>query len=367
MNSGSALHRTQALTVLNPLLLPTPSTPQADKGEIFVIKVKYADRGDWQPVPDASGCAQIVQVSTRYRSLVYVLTMNDWSEFKTAMIVAKLGSISAAASALDVHRATVSRHIDVVENTLSTSLFVRHPRGVELTEAGMEMLAVTQDVQHLFNALKGRMRNAQVGQVGELIVTSVWGVMPLVVPAVKAYSEIYPEVVVKFFCQEDNLRLEYGEAHVAVRAGPKPTASDYVIRQVEPARFSPYIDKVSLRAFESSSDLEGWRDLPSIWLSGYDRLPFAKSIQSHTSAEKAALIVDTPAAVLPAVLAGVGVGYLPRHIGGQYDQLVDLDPLNEDRLIPLWVISHRDLRKTSKVSDFVRLLIQTMENDEQER
>ncbi|MEM7612748.1 MAG: LysR family transcriptional regulator [Pseudomonadota bacterium] len=288
--------------------------------------------------------------------------MNDWSEFNTAMIVARLGTISAAASTLNVHRATVSRHLDVVERALGTNLFVRHPRGVELTEAGEEMLVVTQDVEHLFNALKGKIRNSKTSQEGELIVTSVWGVMPLVMPAVKAFREMRPGITIQFVCGEENLRLEYGEAHVAVRAGPKPTDLDYVVRKAPAARFSPYIDKTSLSAFESSSAFKSWRELPSIWLSGYEKLPSAKPIQSHTSAENAALIVDTPAAVLPAVLAGVGVGYLPRHIGAQYDQLVELDPMNESRSIPLWVISHRDLSKTPKVVEFVRLLTQMMEN-----
>lgn len=286
--------------------------------------------------------------------------MNDWSEFKTAMIVAKLGSISAAASALNVHRATVSRHMDVVESELGTNLFVRHPRGVELTEAGMEMLAVTQDVQHLFNSLKGRMSHSKADQVGELVVTSVWGVMPLVMPAVKEFGERNSGVTIRYICGEEQLKLEYGEAHVAIRAGAKPTDLDYVVRQAESARFSPYINKSTLHKFESSSEFESWEDLPSIGLTGYEHMPSANSVHAHAVSKKASLVVDTPAALLPAVLAGVGIGYLPRHIGEQYDQLVELDPLDNSRVIPLWVITHRDLTKTPKVKEFIQLLMQSM-------
>ncbi|MEM6691836.1 MAG: LysR family transcriptional regulator [Planctomycetota bacterium] len=291
--------------------------------------------------------------------------MNDWSEFKTAMIVAKLGSISAAASALSVHRATVSRHLDVVESTLGTTLFVRHPRGVELTEAGMEMLTVTQNVQHLFDALKGRLRNAQVDQSGELIVTALWGVMPLIMPAVKSFNERHPRVSVKFVCGEENLRLEYGEAHVAVRAGSEPTDLDYVVRRAPPIRFSPYIEKAALFELESTSDFESWKDLPFIWLMDSDGQPLASWVKPDMKDQGAALLVNTPAAVLPAVLAGVGVGYLPRHIGAQYDQLVELDPLNDDQSMPLWVISHRDLTKTPIVREFIQQIMQTTGDENQ--
>ena len=41
--------------------------------------------------------------------------MEKWAELRTAYQVAKLGTVSAAATALGFHRATVNRHIDVLE------------------------------------------------------------------------------------------------------------------------------------------------------------------------------------------------------------------------------------------------------------
>ena len=41
--------------------------------------------------------------------------MDKWAELRTAYQVAKLGTVSAAATALGFHRATVNRHIDVPE------------------------------------------------------------------------------------------------------------------------------------------------------------------------------------------------------------------------------------------------------------
>lgn len=286
--------------------------------------------------------------------------MNDWSEFKTAMIVAKLGSISAAAVALDIHRATVSRHIDTVESELGTILFVRHPRGVELTEAGVVMLASTRKIQRIFDKLKGQTRISQDKQTGELIVATLAGLNPLVMPAVYAFGAKFPDVSVKVVNGLEKLPLEYGEAHVALRAGTKPTNPDYVVRSFPPVQFGAYVHRTTLFRIESATGFEDWKELPFIGPTDPDlHMPFAKWTKKDVPNAKIALHVDTQDAVLPAVLAGIGIGFLPRHTGRQFEDLVDLDPLTDDRAIPLWLISHRDLNKTPKVTEFIRLLLES--------
>ena len=44
--------------------------------------------------------------------------MDRWNEVRTAFAVARLGTVSAAAQELGLHRATVIRHIDALEESL---------------------------------------------------------------------------------------------------------------------------------------------------------------------------------------------------------------------------------------------------------
>ncbi|MHA1549670.1 MAG: helix-turn-helix domain-containing protein, partial [Alphaproteobacteria bacterium] len=55
--------------------------------------------------------------------------MDNWDEIRTAWMVARHGSLSAAASALGVHHATVLRHVNALEARLGVRLFQRHSRG----------------------------------------------------------------------------------------------------------------------------------------------------------------------------------------------------------------------------------------------
>ncbi|NKW72158.1 LysR family transcriptional regulator, partial [Rhodobacteraceae bacterium R_SAG10] len=77
------------------------------------------------------------------------MTVENWDEFRTALEVARLGTVSAAAEALGVHHATVIRHIDALEARLGVKLFQRHARGYTMTEAGEDLrqVASTTDEQ----------------------------------------------------------------------------------------------------------------------------------------------------------------------------------------------------------------------------
>jgi DNA-binding transcriptional LysR family regulator len=55
--------------------------------------------------------------------------MDKWTEIKTAYQVARLGTVSAAADVLGVHRATVIRHIDTLEAELGARVFLRNKTG----------------------------------------------------------------------------------------------------------------------------------------------------------------------------------------------------------------------------------------------
>lgn len=65
----------------------------------------------------------------------------DVRHLRYALIAAELRSFSKAALRLGIKNATIARHIDHLERSFGTRLFVRSPRGVVPTEAGVVFLA----------------------------------------------------------------------------------------------------------------------------------------------------------------------------------------------------------------------------------
>ena len=148
--------------------------------------------------------------------------MDNWDEIRTAYQVARLGTVSAAADVLGVHHATVIRHIDALEGRLGVKLFQRHARGYTATEAGEDLMRVGQATDDQFGQLEGRIKGRGSDVSGELVITSLDSIAPLLSPVLVEFQELYPDLLIRYLTDERVFRLEYGEAHVAVRAGSPP-------------------------------------------------------------------------------------------------------------------------------------------------
>lgn len=283
--------------------------------------------------------------------------MEKWSEIRSAYLVAKLGTVSAAAEVLGVHRATVNRHIDALEEVFGTTLFLRHARGYTPTDAGSDMLETAGRVEEMFTALAGRNQGRSSHLSGELIVSTLPGVASLIMPAIAQFREAYPEVELRFAADSRLARLEHGEAHIAVRAGPKPEELDYVIIPFLDVRFALYAHSNYIARYGRPS---GINELSEHWfvgsLSKEQQRPYASWMQSHIKPSAIALDAQHPQVILHGLLAGLGLGFLAEHEAVMYKDLVCIVPPQESWVANLWIVTHIDLHRTFKVQEFLRLL-----------
>ncbi|MEG0482962.1 MAG: LysR family transcriptional regulator, partial [Acinetobacter sp.] len=65
----------------------------------------------------------------------------DISDIKSFVAVAELKSISGAANKLNYLQSNMTAKIKKIENHYKRQLFIRKPKGVELTESGMNLYA----------------------------------------------------------------------------------------------------------------------------------------------------------------------------------------------------------------------------------
>ncbi|ETX29979.1 LysR family transcriptional regulator [Roseivivax isoporae] len=283
--------------------------------------------------------------------------MENWDEIRTAYHVARLGTVSGAAEALGVHHATVIRHIDALEQRLGVKLFQRHPRGYTSTEAGEDLLRVADTTADQFRQLESRIRGRGSEVSGELIVTSLISFAPLMVPALATFREAYPEVRVRYLTDDRVFRLEYGEAHVALRAGSVPQEPDNVVRRFasEPIGLyasASYIKRhgkpASTTEFAGHSFV-GPEDLDS-------RAPFFRWLRRHVEPDQIVFRSTDTRVLEQAVLTGVGIGFYLRREAARHTSLVEVQPPEPEWETPLWLVTHVDLHRTAKVQAFLQHL-----------
>ncbi|TDL86114.1 LysR family transcriptional regulator [Meridianimarinicoccus aquatilis] len=283
--------------------------------------------------------------------------MEAWDEIRTAFHVARQGTVSGAAAELGVHHATVIRHIDALEARLGTKLFQRHARGYTPTEAGRDLLQVAQTTDDQFTQLVGRLKGRGDTVTGELLITSLAVFSPLLVPAIASFQANHPEVVTRFLTAERLFRLEYGEAHIAVRAGQPPEQLDNVVQHLFTNRTALF---ASREYIEAHGMPEGDADLKKHMFIGPDeedsRAPFYKWMKERVPRSQVVFRTTDAGAVKHAILEGVGLGFMPLWEAKENPDLVQVVETRTDWDSPLWLVTHVDLHRTVKVQALLKHL-----------
>ena len=283
--------------------------------------------------------------------------MENWDEIRTAYQVARLGTVSGAAEVLGVHHATVIRHIDALEGRLGVKLFQRHARGYTPTEAGQDLLRVAQATDDQFSQLSGRIKGRGNAVSGELVVTTLSGFSQLLVPPLAAFQEKYPDVILRYLTSVRLFRLEYGEAHVAIRAGSPPQQPDNVVQPFMELNWAIYAAPAYIARHgkpESAEEVVKHRFV------GFDdpasRAPYAQWLREQVPSSQVVFRSGDTRAVQRALLAGIGLGFLRRDEAAQHPELVEVHPPAEEWQGRLWLVTHMDLHRTPKVQTFLTFL-----------
>lgn len=283
--------------------------------------------------------------------------IDTWDEIRTAYQVARLGTVSGAAEVLGVHHATVIRHIDALEKRLGTRLFQRHARGYTPTEAGQDLLSVAQMTDEQFAQLASRIKGLGETVAGELVVTSIAGLSSLLVPVLADFQSRYPDVLLRFLTDMRVFRLDYGEAHVAIRAGSVPEEPDNVVQPLARIRTALYCSR-------SYADTHGIpaseADFPAHRFIGTDatdsRAPFHRWLRDHVPPERISFRATELAAFETAIRAGLGIGFMGFYRASSDPDLVEVMPPRPEWDAPLWLVTHVDLHRTRKVQAFLSAL-----------
>ena len=285
------------------------------------------------------------------------MAITTWDEVRTAYQVARIGTVSGAAEALGVHHATVIRHIDALETHLGVKLFQRHARGYTATEAGADLLQVAQATEDQFTQLAGRIKGQGEGVSGELVVTSLPSFSTLLTPVLAQFQAKYPGLIIRSLTDERVFRLEYGEAHVAIRAGSVPQEPDNVVQPFLSDGFALYAseDYVARRGLPDSDAALVAHDFV-----GHDsattRAPFYRWLHETLPAERIVFRATDSRVVQDAIVSSVGIGFLSVLQAQSISGIVQVMPTRPEWTARQWLVTHVDLHRTPKVQAFLSFL-----------
>ncbi|MCC6008337.1 MAG: LysR family transcriptional regulator [Rhodobacteraceae bacterium] len=279
----------------------------------------------------------------------------DWDKLRIFHAVADAGSLTHAGEVLHLSQSAVSRQIRALEESLDTTLFHRHARGLILTEQGEFLFEATRAMSKRLETAAARIRDSEDEVFGELRVTTTFGFGTLwLAPRMSALYSRYPDLKIDLILEERVLDLPMREADVAIRM-KEPSQADLIRRRLMAVSMRLYASQAYLDQHgtpESFEDLSGHRliciSTKSAQVSAGAALVrhlFTADIRSH-------LTVNNYFGVLQGVLNDLGIGVLPDYVTEDFPGLVHVLPEMGSAEVPVYLAYPEELRHSKRVEAF---------------
>lgn len=230
-------------------------------------------------------------------------------------------------------------------------------RGFLPTDLGRRLLQIAEACEEQFDQLFLHAKSQANVIEGDLVLTSIAQMAEHLFPVIAEFGRRHPSVKTRFLASQDLAKLEYGEAHIALRVGARPQDPDNVVRSAGTMHVGLYAHRtytVEHGLPGSESNLRGHRFIGSDASS--PRAPFLKWMAQHIPLRDVVLISNEIPSHTSAVLAGIGIGFLPEYLAAQHPELVEVLPPRGEWAVPLWLVTHVDLNRTAKVRAFLDLM-----------
>lgn len=279
----------------------------------------------------------------------------DWDKLRIFHAVADAGSLTHAGDTLHLSQSAVSRQIRALEESLNTTLFHRHARGLILTEQGELLFDATKSMNKRLDAAAARIRDSEEEVFGELRVTTTIGFGTLwLAPRLPKLYEKYPDLNIDLMLEERVLDLPMREADVAIRM-KEPSQADLIRKRLMSVHMRLYATPEYIAQKgnpESTARLADHR-LICQNISSAQVGAGANLVQTLLSNEiPSVLYVNNYFGVLQAVLHDLGIGVLPDYVTQDFPNLVRVLPDIDSGEIPVFLAYPEELRQSKRIAAF---------------
>jgi DNA-binding transcriptional LysR family regulator len=289
----------------------------------------------------------------------------DWDKLRIFHAVADAGSLTHAGDTLHLSQSAVSRQIRALEESLNTTLFRRHARGLLLTEQGEMLFEATRSMTKRLDATAARIRDSEEEVFGELRVTTTTGFGTLwLAPRLPRLFERYPNLRIDLMLEERVLDLAMREADVAIRLR-QPTQPDLIQRKLFSLHFHACASPEYLKRFGTPRSVDEL-DKHRLIILGGTVPPWLQQTgnwlltQGHDGGDprRAWLTINNVLGVLRACQRGIGIAMLPDYLVEESSGLVQLFGESSSSLAyDCYFVYPEELKSVARVQVFRDFLV----------
>ncbi|MEM1372702.1 MAG: LysR family transcriptional regulator [Pseudomonadota bacterium] len=267
----------------------------------------------------------------------------SWDGLQAVLLVARHGTVRAAAAEIGVAHTTLAHRIAVAEQAMGVTAFVKSVRGYKLTDDGARIVAHAERMAEEYNALGYFLDDASHDTSGPVTVSMIASLLTHVAAnAVGLLMARHPGITLNFNVGDSFADLDQRESDVVLRLQNAPLPSLFGRRLCQ-ARSTIYASRQflgELKAGDAPTPVVGWDDASVV-------APVFASL-GFENVRVVATTADIQSQLAMALAAPVAVE-LPCYVGDAQPDLVRMAPHQLRDLNALWILTHDSLRKSPRI------------------
>ncbi len=274
----------------------------------------------------------------------------DWNLARAFSITAEAGSLSAAARRLNLTQPTLSRQVAALEAEMGLALFERIGKRLILTEAGHRLLEPARAMVAAAEAMALAAAGTSQEVTGRVSISATDAVSAYLLPRiVERIRREAPQITLVIVASNALSDLRRREADIAIRH-VRPNESDLIARRIGEVKAHFYASETWLA---ENGTPQSVGDLSKVAMLGFEPVEeFAEQLLAAgivIPADHFRIISSNAVVLWELVRHGLGVCMMLQDIAEKMSGVQRLLPDLPGVPVPIWLVSHRELRTSRRV------------------
>ena len=276
--------------------------------------------------------------------------MYDWNDLRYFLELSRQGKLVHAAARLQVDHSTVSRRIAALEKQLDVRLFDKSPSGYQLTDAGLRLLPLAEQVEtrctRVYQDIAGK--DARLSGTVRVATPEALG-SQVIARHVTGFARQHPDIEIELVAETRRMSLSKREADIAISLS-RPESGRLIAWKLCDYRLLLY---ASTEYLDRHPPIRRVEDLARHDFVSYieDRIEMPE-LRFFDSAVKNAHVVfrsSNVTAQFNAILEGIGLGLVHCFMASREPRLQAVLPDEVSVERSYWLQVHEDLRHVARV------------------
>jgi len=283
--------------------------------------------------------------------------MYDWNDLRYFLELSRQGKLVRAAVRLHVDHTTVSRRIATLEKQLDVRLFDKSPSGYQLTDAGLRLLPLAEQIETRSNQLYQEIagKDARLGGTVRVATPEALG-SQVIARHVADFCREHPDIEIELVAETRRMSLSKREADIAISFS-RPESGRLIAWKLCDYRLRLYATRDYLASHSPITCVEDLSQHGFVsYIEDLIEMPELRFFDNTIKNARVVFRSTNVSAQTNAILDGIGLGMVHCFMAQRESslQVVLAEEISVERTY--WLVVHEDLRHVARVDAVCKFL-----------